>query len=441
MALETNSDMKWGLLGPEVLGRERRTRTLGLGATVRSFNDRAVPGLGGVWFGKQLFLATLGIAVAEGVRKAGKRAQNIEVANAVEALACWLALNNDWQPDPRLRGATKLRGKTDVAFATMRKPSFYVTQPMRQATVQPLRALGLVESIGERFNAFSCTQLGHEFIQSACDGFEPYNRSVLDHLVRWANGMHDKVRSSAELTKALSPLESMPQNARDFLRERVVQGTGTEAIRRQRAMNWVQGLRNKPQEQVAWDTKPEMLDDAHWHDLHAGALFFTARDAAIALLDEIEAHIAKKADRELSLDTAFPEAVVDKIKSLRERAYAFLDNAHDPSPEFSARGFCRECTEQVDARLLEKLLAREGRVLCLRGRAIVPGVAFRGMQDSRPASARSPEEDGAESEIEQGVPLPDGISHRVRNLFFLNLDLSDELNTWLGKPSDSNGGA
>lgn len=430
----------WGLLGPEMLASERRTRTLDLGATVRSFNDLAVPGMGGVWFCKQLFLATLGVAVAERVRNAGKRAQNIEVANAVEALACWLALNDDWQPDPRLRGATKLRGKTDVAFAAMRKPSFYVTQPMRQATVQPLRALGLVESIGERFNAFSCTQVGHVFIDLVCAEFRPRKRSVLDHLVLWAEGRQTNPESPP-LTKALSPLDPMPKDARDFLRERVVQGTGTEAIRRRRAIDWVQGLRNKPQEQVAWDTKPEMLDDSHWHDLHAGALFFTARDAAIALLDEVEAHIAKKADRQLSLDTAFPEAVVDKIKSLRERAHAFLDNAHDPSPEFSARGFCRECAEQVDARLLENLLDREGRVLCLRDRAIVPGVAFRGMQDSRPASARSPEEDGAESEIEQVIPLPDGISHRVRNLFFLNLDLCDKLNAWLGKPSDNNGGA
>ena len=36
----------WGLLGPEILANERRTRTLGLGAAVRSFNDLAVPGLG-----------------------------------------------------------------------------------------------------------------------------------------------------------------------------------------------------------------------------------------------------------------------------------------------------------------------------------------------------------------------------------------------------------
>jgi len=112
----------WGLLGPETLASERRTRTLGLGATVRSFNDLAVPGLGGVWFGKQLFLATLGVAIAERVRNSGKRVQNIEVANAVEALACWLALDgNNWKGDPRVRGATKMRGKTDLSYAIVCK--------------------------------------------------------------------------------------------------------------------------------------------------------------------------------------------------------------------------------------------------------------------------------------------------------------------------------
>ena len=91
-----------------------------LGSHRRSFNDLAVPGLGGVWFGKQLLLATLGVAIAERVRNSGKRAQNIEVTNAVEALACWLALDsNGWKRDPRLRGALKLSGKKDLSFATV----------------------------------------------------------------------------------------------------------------------------------------------------------------------------------------------------------------------------------------------------------------------------------------------------------------------------------
>jgi len=423
----------WGLLGPETLASERRTRTLGLGATVRAFNDLAVPGLGGVWFGKQLFLATAGVAIAERVGNSGRRAQNIEVANAVEALACYLALRvNGWNRDPRLRGAMKMRDKTDVSFASMRKPSFYVTQPMRQATVQPLRSLGLVESRGERFNAFSCTQLGHDFIDAVCADLSPYNRSVLDHLVGWAKGTHDDVTSSVSLTKALTPLDPMPKRACDFLRERIVQGSGDEASRRRKALDWAQRLRIEPQPPLTWDAKPAMLDDVHWCDLRAGALFFVARDAAITLLDKIEALIANQGDQRLSLDAPFPKAVADSSKFLRDRAQTFLDNNYDPSPGASAGIFCRECTERDDARLVEKLLDREGRVLQKSGRDIVPGVAFRGLRTSEPETARSTEDGGTEADVEKTVPLPVGISHRVHNLFLLNLDLCGELNHWLG---------
>jgi hypothetical protein len=412
-----------------------------LGATVRSFNDLAVPGLGGVWFGKQLLLSTLGVAIAERVRNSGKRAQNIEVTNAVEALACWLALDsNGWRRDPRLRGALKLFGKKDRSFATVSKRSFYVTQPMRQATVQPLRALGVVESSGERFNAFRCTEHGEAFIDEACAAFRPHKRSVLDHLVMWAKGIHDDVGNSSELRKALSPLEPMSQRAREFLHERIVQGTSTEASRRRKALDWVEALRDKTQQQIAIDTKPTMVDDLHWRDLRAGALFFAARDAAIALLDQIESLIGIAADRRMSLDATLPESVVDKVKALREHAQTFLHDDYDPSPVGEATIFCRECIEQNNARLLERLLLREGHVLQLRGRDILPGVAFRGIQVSQSGTARSSEEDGAEAEVAQVIPLPEGISHRVRNLFLLNLDLHDELGNWLTGPSDNNGG-
>ena len=116
----------------------------------------------------------------------------------------------------------------------------------------------------------------------------------------------------------------MSESAREFLRERIVQGTGTEASRRRKALEWVEALRDKTQ-QIEWDAKPTMVDELHWRDLRAGALFFTARDAAISLLDEIESHIGNAADQRLSIDAKLPEPVVAKIKSLRKHAQAFLN--------------------------------------------------------------------------------------------------------------------
>lgn len=422
----------WGLLGPEVLASERRTRTLGLGAVVRSFNDRAVPGLGGVWFGKQLLLATLGVAVGERLRASGRRVQNIEMANAIEALACWLALHhNGWNSDPRLRGSTKLAGKTDLSFAVVRRRGFYVTTPMRQATVQPLRAMGLVEGSGERFNAFGCTQIGSDFVKEACSEFRPYRREVLDHLFLWATGESDKVVSH-ELRHAVSPLEPLPLAARDFLREGIVQGTG-DASRRRQALAWVEQLRAKPDQHVTWYAKPTELDDAHWRDMHAGALFFAARDAALAVLDRIEAHLANQSDLRMSLNEPIPELVRADIERLREKSQAFLTDNHDPSPGNMASTFCRECSNPDGVRVLEQLLARDGRGLRLRGRDVVPGPAFRGNQNDQPEAVRSPEDVGAETQVARDIPLPDNISYRIRNLFRLNLDLRNDLDAWLSE--------
>jgi hypothetical protein len=426
----------WGLLGPETVMSQRRTRTLGLGAAVRSFNDLAVPGLGGAWFAKQLYLSILGVAVAEKARSYGMRVQNIEVTNAVEALACWLALQaNGWAPDPRLRGARKMRQSTDLSFAHVRRRNFYVTQPMRQATVQPLRALGLAESSGERFNAFCSTSAGKDFIDTAGADFAPYfSRTVLEHVVRWVTGDHEKVYS---LTEALSPLEPMSLRAREIVRERLAQGPAFEATRREAAMRWVADLREKAPELVEWHAKPLMLDESHWQDLHAGALFFETRDAAIGVLDHVEAHIGNQGDEQrLSLKAPLPDTISQQIAVVRASAKTFLENQHDPSPGKMASAFCGECTNADEAILLAMLVARcEGSGLQQRSSGdIVPGVAFHGAQIPQ-ETARSPEDDGAETEVEQTIPLPDHISNRVRNLFLLHLDLRDELREWLGKPT------
>jgi hypothetical protein len=169
-------------------------------------------------------------------------------------------------------------------------------------------------------------------------------------------------------------------------------------------------------------------------------VFFGARDAAIALLDQIESHIGTTADRFMSLDATLPGAVVEKLISLREHAQGFLDDKYDPSPGGEATRFCRECTEQGNVLLLEKLLLREGHVLKQLGRDILPGVAFRGIHVSPSGAARSPEEDGAEDEVAQIIPLPEGISHRIRNLFLLNLDLCNELGNWLTRPTNNDSG-
>ncbi|WP_130910762.1 hypothetical protein [Pseudomonas sp. Sample_9] len=65
---------------------------LDIGAAVREYNERAVPGMGGVWYAKQLFLAMLGIALAQKLRVRKSNVSKINAANAIEALGCYYAL-------------------------------------------------------------------------------------------------------------------------------------------------------------------------------------------------------------------------------------------------------------------------------------------------------------------------------------------------------------
>ncbi len=426
----------WGLLGPEHIAIERRTRTLNLGACVRAFNDLAVPGFGGVWFGKQLFMATLGIAIAERVRQSGKRVTNIEVANAVEALGCWLALDhNKWQSDPRVRGATKMRLRSDLAFAQVRKPSFYVTQPMRQATIQPLRAFGLVESSGERFNGFKCSTIGDEFIHEVCGEYRPSNRSVLEHLIRWVKGDDVSIRTN-ELRNCLSPIEPMTKHSRAFLLERSITGSADEATRRRNANRWIEQRRANPQVPVDWDLKPAMIDIDHWRNLHVGSLFFKARDHAIAVLDHIEVFLGTLSDQRLPLNKPLPEVVSQHCDTLQNAVRDFLAENYDPSADFAATAFCRECNESSNSQIIQNLLSREGRVLQQKGNDVVPGSAYKG-QLAIANTARSEEEGGGETSIPNEIQWPDGISHRVRNLFLFNLDMRGELDSWLAPSSVS----
>jgi hypothetical protein len=415
----------WGLLGPEFLPKTRRTRSLGLSASIRSFNDLAVPGLGNVWYGKQLLLATLGVTVAKMARRDDAKVQNIEVANAIEALACWLAFkNNSWNPDARLRGRTKLQDKSDFSFRRARQRNFYVTQPMRMATVQALPALGFVESDSVRFNAFCCTDEGEVFIKKATEDYRPYKRTVTHHLTCWVK-MEEAGLDSDALRRALSPLETLSEDSRRFLRERLIQGgTGgpEDKERRRNALKWVEILRVNGSKRQKLERRPKEITEEHWRDLRAGALFFKTRDAAIKTLDALEGYIGNQTSgQSLSLGKGLPVNLKTAIEELRPAANEYLAFNYNNNETVK---FCNECINSNSSEILFSLVKRDGQVLRLVGNEVKPGPAFRG-------SAKQNSNEDEYSVVSEDTPLPSAISYRMRNLYLLNLDLQGKLGHWL----------
>lgn len=424
----------WGLLGPGALPNERRTRTLGVAASVRRFNELAVPGVGSVWFGKQLLYATLGIRIADMAWAQDKSITNIEAANAVEALACWLTFDMESPDvDPRLRGRIKLQGKTDLSFKAVRQRRFYVTQPMRMGTVRALPALGLVSADSSRFNAFACTNAAELFLDASLEGHAPYNRGVINHLACWAASQEDRV-TSRELYRALSPLTPLPLPARKLLRERLVQGSASEnADDRQRrldVLSWVESIRLAGTAQLTWDTRPQQIQsEAHWQDMRAGALFLSVRDAAISVLDALERHIVEAGDgRRFSIHAPVPADVTLRLASLRQAANNFLAARHSDA---EANEFCGECNSEDPTRVLQALVKRDGRVLRPSGPDILLSPSF-GRSTAQQSSSDDTVESGDVAQAVNGrISWPPGISFRVENMFLLNADLQGELNSWL----------
>lgn len=408
----------WGMLGPEHLSSSRRSRTLGLGAAVRQFNELAVPGLGGVWFGKQVMLAMLGLRVAELAREKGAKASNIEVANAIEALACLFEFKrNKWKRDGRLRGNTKLQGgDDDYRFSRLKQRNFYVTQPMRMTTVQALPSLGFVRSDSARFNAFRSTETGRDFIEQA-------DIAVLDKLVKWIGGSI-KVDSKS-MIDALSPVQPLSTAAASMLVEALRHGQLGSAESRQRrshALAWVERLRNQGNIAPSWATKPPEITDEHWRDLKAGAKLFTLRDAAINVLDDLEGDLGSRTKPAFRLGSELPGSVKSGLDTLRILASEYLKLGH-PQPD--ADLFCKECQSEA-TRVLGRLVERDGRVLRMAGDEILPSMAYTG----RPPAIIS-QDDDADQPDTATLSLPEGISYRVGNLYLLNLDLNGGLDTWL----------
>lgn len=428
-----------GILGPDTVGSSRRLRSLGIAGAVRRFNERAVPGMGGVWFGKQLMLALLGVRVAELQAERGQAVAKMECANAVEALACWLAYrDNGWTSDPRLRGRNKLPRERELGeeplYARFRARSFYVSQPMRMAVGSALVPLGFATSSNSRFNTMQSTPEGCAFLDAALRDYRPAKRSLTEHLSKWVQGEDVNVTTDT-VARALSPCLPLPGDALEHLEDRLRAGGVEEAVqakaRRRAALTWVDRLqRVPPADSLNWSHRPpEITDDRHWEDLEAGARLLLAREMAEQLLDTLECRIAHAPGERLTIASAVP-AVREQTEALRSAAAAFLKMRHEDA---EANQFCRDCSAKDPALVLRSLAKLDGRVVALAGDILQPGAAFRRSTSPSPLSKWDSGDAASAGSEEAGVPVgdsvnwPDGMSSRMQNLYLLNLELHGKL--------------
>jgi len=469
-----DSEWGWGLLGPGYRLSQRRTRTLGLSPAVEAFNELAAPGLGNVWFGKQLFLALLGLKAAEMVQSfaSAKQITKILTANAVEALACLYAIKSDEKDEGKIRGRTILGRKTEVPkFVRAVKRDYYVSNPMRMSTSHPLAALELVKGNGENFNSFTLSPLGEKFVE-ACLGDS--RKVVMDRLKDWIRGgnlptFDSQKKLDKEFKEALRPdFELAKYGARLLLRD-CLEKNGPERDRKRRMALFKLAGRPRPIGKRPPDTEMGAdewfalvetswehqrlpgIDDDHWKDIYFGSRFFLARDAALEALNSVERQMGPGENPIPLADAVKQGDTPAHLGRFRKLALEFLEKYQSPNPE--AKTFC-ELGRKNDIAVLRELVRRDGRCLELSAdkQEVWPGYLFRapepGEEYVEEDEEGDEEEDGEEYEEEDGEEygeeddeedevdgdddgedtqrLP-GISPRVGNAILLRKDLAKSL--------------
>lgn len=150
----------WGAIEPAESVQSRLRLDFGLRPTILALNEWAVPGLGGVFFVRQLTWGCLGIFLAEEMQRQSLAAQ---IAESIEALASWIALKyGEYEKDDRVQGKRKLRNLEAISFNAVSKGGAYVTVPFRRAATAALPGLGFCTSAQFRFNSLQLAPAGIE---------------------------------------------------------------------------------------------------------------------------------------------------------------------------------------------------------------------------------------------------------------------------------------
>jgi hypothetical protein len=344
--------MSWGTLCPEELTSVRRQQDLDLASAVRHFNDRAVPGLGGLWFPMPLVWSVLAVALTE---KLGLKSA-LPVGNAIEALVMSHAkVVQGAEHKGRIRGSQKLQSVIDPSFKNLSRPGVYVVQPIRMAMVQPLVELGFVT--GGRYGGFRLAEAGHQLMRhKAMDGW-------FKAVEAWAYGK----KMNAAVLKELSPLIELPQSIRKLIADRVLYGRGIEDVDAQRRRALAR-LGEGPSSDQLLNVEPPSgeITESHWTDIRAGAAFMDLRNAAMAVLSAIEEELRKQAKNNatnISLSSAEATEIakdqLEKLKTEAGRGRSLIDSAKDPV----SMNFVKECLNTQSNQLVVKLAKRDGSVI------------------------------------------------------------------------------
>lgn len=385
-------NLSWGMFGPDQVASRRRLQTLGLGPVVRHFNDRSVPGLGGLWFGMPVAWSLLGIELA------GKERRPLPVATAIEAAIMVQALGRNRE---RARGSRKLARHTRPVFKVLSVPGAYVSQPYRMGAVEPLLQLGLVDGPAQRFNLYRLNSVGRELLECY--------RKESARLAAWIKDDD----AGLMYLNAIAPDQRLRAKSAKLLHKQLREhGSSDYSSRRRRLLDLSRGM--EISDPLA-EQRPDEITPDHWSDLRSGVALVRLRQTAIAVLSEVEILLGSVTGRSVSPADA-ADAVRDQLEILVAAASVMLAEADATG---QAHAFARSCLDADRATVISHLAERDGVVIRLMlGGRLTRGPAAGGSQTITGETHQPSADSGWIPE------LP-----RVGNLVALNRDLRNGISS------------
>lgn len=388
--------------------------------------DRVVPGLGRVWFVRQMSWPVAALALRHELQGNGNVPRASAISHGLEALGCKL----EWAADP---DAARILGKRAFgrdhdheiwSFDKLRTTKHYVQNTHRQAATRTLheeRGLGL--ATGPRFDAYELTSSGEQLAEAFLDqAVGKGGGSLRARLAAWLRG--EDIDVSRTVREALGP-SSPSDTERALVRARVFD-TATSARRRQ-AANAV-GLAQEPRgmPEVARRLREAGHAD-HANDVDAahafGLMLDRARDLAAAISERVD-----QSQRGWAItDSVKDGAIANLVAALRKAGSEFLATS-EPAKFAESRSttFASGLAREV-AQVVATVARATSEVFSVADDRIHRGPLFRVVESStalREALRNQETEDGADT-LE---PDSTDQTFRLSNLHALARDLE-------GKPS------
>ena len=417
---------RWFSPAPSDSSSSRISLDFGLRSSDLFFRELVVPGLGRVWFVRQLSWPLAALALYEDLASPGSNAPKpTAICHGIEALACKLEyeLNSDRETRSRRILGNRAFGREDGheawSFHRLRQASYYVRNTHRQAATRAVRVDGgLGFARGSRFDLLELEPVGRELANAFLNQKVGQGSATLRKwLLGWLNGARKLPTSRASFHMALSP-EHATVDERRLVRPRLFETSTPASEKRQRLEQAAGRAAAMPDiEGVVVDRLRKTGHNGQADEVLAarafGAVLDRARDAVASLTCAVETARGGVKVSTLVADSGIKRA----LKDLRSATESYVERSKLAGVnEPASRAFADAVAAADDAKTIKLVVQRAGEVLGLADGSVVRGALFRVVDGADEASDL---EDGAAS-IE---PDRTGRTFRIANFHALLRDV------------------